>query len=242
MEEQEQRRIETFEKIQAAESVQEGVHILRDNYSIEHASYHLAQTVAGSVNIDAPYVKTTYPAEWVGHYVMKGYVNVDPVIKEGVKRLLPFDWSELEPDESAIGLFTDFQTFGLDPNGYSIPIIDKVSRRALLSLNGGKDGEDWSSIVEQYREDWSELGYVLHKKAISELFGESDPTPALAPRELEVLHWTALGKDHKDIGVIIGISENTIRSYSRSARYKLDCSSLSQAVAKAIQMRLINPK
>jgi DNA-binding CsgD family transcriptional regulator len=37
----------------------------------------------------------------------------------------------------------------------------------------------------------------------------------------------------------LGISEHTVRSYMRSVRFKLDCANLSQAVAKAMMLRLI---
>ena len=60
-------------------------------------------------------------------------------------------------------------------------------------------------------------------------------------RVAETLYWTAQGKDYKEIAIIVGISDHTVRTYMRSARYKLDCANLSQAVAKAIKLRLINP-
>ena len=237
----EERRVATYEAIQAAESVEAAVYVFRDAYQIGNASYHLAQTVVGEVKIDTPFIKTTYPPEWVGRYVMKGYVNIDPVIKEGLKRVLPFHWTEMEPDESAIELFVDYQSHNLDPRGYSVPVTDKVGRKALLSLTATSTVEDWDAFVKQHKQSWLELAHVIHKKAIAELFGDSDPAPILSPRELETLYWTALGKDYRDIATILDISENTIRTYMRSSRYKLDCSTMAQAVAKAINLRLINP-
>ncbi|TJW41883.1 MAG: LuxR family transcriptional regulator, partial [Mesorhizobium sp.] len=46
-----------------------------------HVTYHLAQTAAG--NVDAPFVRTTYPAAWVARYLLAGYVKVDPIAREG---------------------------------------------------------------------------------------------------------------------------------------------------------------
>ncbi|WP_373236394.1 helix-turn-helix transcriptional regulator [Cohaesibacter celericrescens] len=234
-------REETFDAIRNAETVELAITLFRDSYHLGHVTYHLAQTIAGELQIDSPYVRTTYPSDWVARYLMRGYVNVDPVIKEGMLRSLPFDWAEIEPSEAAIAMLIDFQDFGLGAGGYSIPITDKVGRRALLSLNSKPAEDDWDKIVAQYKQDWAELAHVLHKKAIFEQFGDNDPAPVLSPRELETLYWTAQGKDYKEIAIIIGISEHTVRTYMRSARYKLDCSNLSQAVAKAIKLRLIQP-
>ena len=234
-------REETFDAIKNAETVEKAMFAFRDGYHLGNVTYHLAQTVAGELQVDSPYVRTTYPAEWIARYLMKGYVTIDPVIKEGMLRSLPFDWSEIEPSEAALEMLADFQSFGLGAGGYSIPITDKVGRRALLSLNSKPDETIWGSLVSRFRADWIELAHVLHKRAIVEHFGKEDPAPILSPRELETLYWTAQGKDYKEIAIIVGISDHTVRTYMRSARYKLDCSNLSQAVAKAIKLRLINP-
>ena len=83
--------------------------------------------------------------------------------------------------------------------------------------------------------------HVIHRKAIYELHGENDPVPTLSPREIECLHWTALGKDYKDIAVILGISEHTTRDYLKTARFKLGCATISAAASRAVQLRIINP-
>ena len=237
----EEKRVGIFNAIKNAIDVETAVHIFRDAYPIAHVSYHMNQSVAGEIVFDTPYVKTTYSPAWVGQYLIKGYITVDPVINEGKMRALPFNWTELEPVEAAIELFTEFQAQGHSPQGFTIPIVDKVGRRGLLSLNARVDCKNWEEIIAEHTEDWVELGYTLHKRAIFELFGDKDPAPTLSPRELETLHWTALGKDYKDIAAILNISENTIRTYMRAIRYKLDCSTLTQAVAKAIKLKLIDP-
>ncbi len=239
--EQDKRRGLTFDAIVNSKDVEQALFLICEQYPIGHSTYHLAQTIALEQNVDAPFVRTTYPANWVARYLLKDYVKIDPVLKEGMMRALPYDWSEIEPSKEAIELLIDFQSHGLGAGGYSIPITDKVGRRALFSLNSLPEEENWGEIVEQFKEDWIELGQVLHKKAIQELYGDVDPAPTLSPRELETLHWTALGKDYKDIAIILDVSEHTIRTYMRTARLKLNCSSMTQAVAKASKLRLINP-
>ncbi len=238
---QEKRRKEVFNAIVGARDVEQALYLICDQYPVEHCTYHFAQTIVSEQNVDAPFVRTTYPSEWVARYLLKDYVKVDPIIKEGMLRALPFDWSEIEPSKEAIELLVEFQSHGLGANGYSIPLTDKNRRRALFSLNASPGEDAWVEIVEQFKEDWIELAQVLHKKAIYELYGDVDPTPTLSPRELETLHWTALGKDYKDIAIILNVSEHTVRTYMRTARMKLNCSSMAQAVAKAGKLRLITP-
>nr|WP_321457911.1 LuxR family transcriptional regulator [uncultured Cohaesibacter sp.] len=228
-----------FSQINDAETVEDAVYVIRDGYGLGHVTYHLAQTIMGKVKVDSPFVRTTYPADWVAHYLVRSYVTVDPVVKEGLLRSLPFDWSELEPSDKALTMMGEFREFGMGEFGYSIPITDKVGRRALFSVNSLPGEKNWTKIQKSYRQDWMELAYVLHKKALIELFGEKDPVPLLSPREQETLHWSAQGKDYKEIALIINISEHTVRTYMRSARYKLNCSNMPQAVAKAIKLHLI---
>lgn len=230
---------QVFDAIKSAKDVDAAITALRDGYGIAHVTYHYAQTVTGKTAVDTPFVRTTYPPTWVGRYVLKGYVAIDPVVREGLLRTLPYDWSEVEMGPESIELFTDFQAHGLGGSGYSVPIIDKVGRRAILSFNAVLDGDAWIALVNKNKREWLDLAYAIHRKAVTELYGNNDPAPQISPRELETLYWVGQGKESKDIAIILDISEHTVRAYMRSVRFKLDCSNLSQAVAKAMSLRLI---
>jgi DNA-binding CsgD family transcriptional regulator len=224
-----------LEGVRAAPNVTAAVEIVRRQYEM-HVTYHLAQVASGSV--DAPFVRTTYPAPWIARYLMSGYVKVDPIAREGFMRMLPFDWSEVEITAESLPMMQDALAHGLGPSGYSVPIIDRYGRRALFSLNGFTVGEPWTQFVDANRETIAEAGHAIHRIAIREIYGDEEP-PHLTAREREVLVWTARGKDYKAVAQIIGISHHTAKAYLKSARYKLDCTTIAQAVAKAISLRLI---
>lgn len=210
--------------------------LVRERFGV-HATYHLAQTVAGRV--DLPYVRTTYPPEWIARYLLAGYVRSDPIAMAGFERVLPFDWSEIEVPETAMPMMLDALKHGLGPAGFSVPILDRNGRRGLFSINGNATVGPWQDFIRVNRESLLEIAHVVHRMAIKELFGD-ETAPKLTSREREVLTWAARGKDYKDIGEIIGISHHTAKAYLKSARYKLDCSNLPQAVAKALSLRLIS--
>ena len=233
-----QRRFEQlFKIISESDQVEASVIAFRDIYELTHVTLHLAQTVSNSV--DMPYLQTTYPCEWVSRYVLRGYVNVDPVVALGFKRLFPFDWTEIEATPAASELMLDSQKHGLGGNGYSIPVIDRSGRRSLLSTNSTLPEDEWGILTNEHKQDWAELAHLLHRKAIFDIYGKQDPAPRLGPRELECLRWTSEGKDYRDIAIILDISEHTARSYLKAARHKLDSANLSQAVTKAIKLRMI---
>lgn len=228
-----------FETIASTKLVSAALAIMRDYYGLANVTYHLARTVVGDV--DAPFVRTTYPDPWVAQYLLKGYVAHDPIVRAGFARSLPFDWSEVEITASDRPFLEDAEQHGVGGQGFSIPITDKAKRHALFSVNSQLPATSWHVLTARFGEEWSELALMVHRIAVGELYGEDDPVPTLAPREIECLHWTALGKDHKDIAVILNLSEHTVRDYTKSARLKLGCATLSAAVTRAGHLRIINP-
>ena len=87
-------------EVQEAKDVQESLRILQLAYGVELATYHLALTIVDIV--DTPYVRTTYNAAWVSRYLLRDYVKIDPVLREGLIRQLPFDWREVEIDPGGV--------------------------------------------------------------------------------------------------------------------------------------------
>jgi hypothetical protein len=53
-------------------------------------------------------------------------------------------------------------------------------------------------------------------------------------------HWTAEGKSSWDIGMILQISDNTVNFHIKKAMRKLDTTSRTVAVVKAIRLNLID--
>ena len=226
-------------KIARSPTVDSAIFAIQARYGLSFVTYHLARTVAGTM--DMPFVRSTYPADWVSRYVLKGYIHVDPIIREGFSRQVPFHWSELEVPPAAHSFLADAKERGIGIQGFSIPVFDKARRRGLFSVNASYGWPNWDGLVERHRQEWTELAQIIHRIAMVELYGEHDPAPTLSGRERECLHWTALGKDQRDIAVILGLSEHTVRDYTKSARLKLGCATRSAAVTRAIYLGVINP-
>jgi DNA-binding CsgD family transcriptional regulator len=56
----------------------------------------------------------------------------------------------------------------------------------------------------------------------------------LSAREIEALSWAAQGKTYNDIGIIMGITFGSVKTYLDTARHKLGATNVTQAVALAI--------
>ncbi len=62
---------------------------------------------------------------------------------------------------------------------------------------------------------------------------------ALTNRELDVLEHLAAGKSNKEIGALLGISETTVKSHTRSIFRKLNVLSRTEAIGMASRLGLI---
>ncbi len=82
-----------------------------------------------------PYLAVTYSPEWVEHYKREQFVDVDPAIQVGLRRVLPIDWAHFDrKDEKVRRLFGEASEFGLGRHGISLPVHGRHGDRALLSI------------------------------------------------------------------------------------------------------------
>jgi LuxR family transcriptional regulator, quorum-sensing system regulator CinR len=222
--------------IDAPTDMEAAIAELRDLLNVDHLVYHSSK-LGASPSAD-PYIRLTYPPSWIKRYLQMGYVDVDPVLREGFVRTLPFDWSELTVDSEEQGAFLlDALEHGVGPHGLSIPVSSKQGHRGLFSVSFSRSEEEWAEFVKTTLPALVEIANRIHQRVIKEVFGEDHPR--LTARELECLRWTAHGKDAGEIASILNISVHTTRDYLKSARHKLDCVTSAQAVSKAVMLGLL---
>ncbi|MCW1412956.1 helix-turn-helix transcriptional regulator [Rhizobium sp. 1AS11] len=64
-------------------------------------------------------------------------------------------------------------------------------------------------------------------------------TTSLSPREKECILWVARGKSSWDIGIILGISQNTVNFHIKNVMRKLNVSTRTVAAIKAVNFGII---
>jgi DNA-binding CsgD family transcriptional regulator len=60
----------------------------------------------------------------------------------------------------------------------------------------------------------------------------------LTPKEIESLYWARHGKSAEETALILGRSIETIKSHLKAVREKMDCKTISQAIAEAINSNI----
>lgn len=181
---------------------------------------------------------STYPRYWVEQYLEQKYEQVDPTINPAYFWRTPYDWRALDKTRTRAQrqLFAEFSDLGFK-GGYSIPLPASPSTLLLIGI-ASREREMSASAQAALVLAFSQYHHRYHEIASPH---PSGTVPSLTARERECLLWVAQGKDTNDVGIILNISENTVKFHLKNAMGKLDCHSRIQAVVRAMCLGLIHP-
>lgn len=183
---------------------------------------------------------TTFPKDWVAHYISEKLHQYDPLLKAAMKTSYATDWRDL----AAAGNFNSESKRVLwDASRFGIKTGVGLVRH---NLNGSAQIVSLASRRENsYR--IPDLGRItLEAMRLAQKFAHScqgdcgDDNPMLSEREEECLTWVALGKSSAEVAQILSISANTVDFHLKRVMTKLDANSRVLAVVKAMRLGLIS--
>ncbi len=208
-------------------------------YAIKSAAY---MGTGITRNESEPFLAVTYSSDWVEHYKSQRYVEIDPVVHQGFRRLLPIDWNEFISSQYELRtFFGEAAEFGLGRHGLTIPVHGRGGDRSLFTVTSDFSDRDWLDAKFEYLRDFQVFAVHLHKKVL-QLEGQLVSGQPLSPRELECLQWISEGKTAWECATILGLKEKTVRYYLESVRYKLNAVSNTHAVSIAHGTGLFFPR
>jgi len=233
---------DVIEKLEAASTQSESRalldRIVRD-YGLKNAVYY-AQRIP-KLTRNAPYLALTYPQDWVRHYTKQDFFAIDPVLKSGMRSLLPVDWDRLDRSPPEVGrMFGEARDFGVGHKGLTFPIRGVNGATALLSITSDCSDREWQTTKSLYMRDFQIIANFIQEMIVRIEKVDLRP-PKLTPRELECLKWASEGKTYADIASILGLRVGTVKTYMEMARVKLEALNTTHMVARAIAFRLIDP-
>ena len=122
--------------------------------------------------------------------------------------------------------------------------IRHASSLCVVSSTTARSPEDVSALIKMIlpylEEAFQRVGPEQQDMQQSTLTAEhGGKTASLTSREREVLNWTAKGKGCWETGLIVGISERTVKFHLQNIYRKLNVLNRAQAVATAAQHHLL---
>lgn len=239
--------IENFERLKSCNSPTDlvvAVSALARTFGFEHWIYALDLPIVDDRK--RQFHLGGYPDKWVIHYFERGYLQIDPVIAHCQTHSTPFVWpsyhslAEANDQQSVAArrLFQEADDFGLRA-GLTIPLHGLGCSWGLVSF-ASETRRNEGELIEVLPQ-LHLLAHFIHEAGhrFAHHLAMTEP-PRLTSRELECLHWVAVGKTSWEIGRLLNVTERTIVFHVQNAARKLETSGRQAAVARAIVLGLIN--
>lgn len=204
-----------------------------------HGSYYLSKRTRGA-DVDAIFF-LTYPKAWTEYYIERQYYKIDPVVLEGLRALLPVDWSILDRRSPEVRtLFGEACEHGVGRQGLTAPIRGPNHETAIFSVTSDAPDRDWREASRRLGPWLHFVGHKIHERvvAISERSAGTDP-PRITPRELDCLRCCANGLRDREIGKLLDIDGEVVRAHLDRVRQKLTAPTRANAIAQAIELGII---
>ncbi|MDH5325268.1 MAG: LuxR C-terminal-related transcriptional regulator [Gammaproteobacteria bacterium] len=183
-------------------------------------------------------VNHSYDLQWVDAYVSEQYIQIDPVIEQGIKTVGPFEWStnkKIKPKRPQ-QFFNAARDFGLKTG---VANVFTSKQKAPLS-------HDYYTVismanVEEPRVELSKYLLQLMSPVLSESVSKCTTRQpvCLSKREIEILKWMMAGKSAWETSIILSISERTVRFHLANVYKKLDVVNCPHAIGEAIKLGLV---
>ncbi|MDG5749421.1 autoinducer binding domain-containing protein [Qipengyuania sp. XHP0207] len=230
-----------LEQIEKLDDVGELLIFVRDfarSRGVVRQSYHFTPVLDAPVSESTTIYAEGFSGEWLTLYQDCEFRRHDPIPARTLRHGEAMSWldaialEENTPEEEAY--FSAMREHGL-VHGFGVPLYGAGGREAYASYDFGRvmEPED----VDAAREIRAVAQAA--QKRVSRLLARNNAEPSLSDRESEVLEWLMRGKSIGDIGTILNLSPDTVRTYTKRLYDKLDTSTRIGAVVKALKMNLV---
>ncbi len=190
-------------------------------------------------------IMRNYPEDWMHYYTEKGYVDVDPVRRQVMLTTHPFLWERLNSagsyDDGQRVMMHEAQDAGLKCGiGLGIHCANReIAGFGFASSDGSAEiDKNIISLVKALASQFH-TAYTDYERRFG--LNPSPPPVSVSDLERQLLYLMMLGKSNSVIGDILHINQHTIDYHVRNLFAKLDASTRTYAVVKAIRYGLINP-
>jgi len=230
--------LERIEDAQSLPKLERAIMGLIDIYGFAHAGYHALRLPNDPR--ENPVVIHSYPEQWISRYRSQRYFEIDPVVLQAARSILPVDWDRLSvPEGTPQLLFREALDFGIGRKGLTVPIRGARGDLAVFTVVSALPDHEWQSLKLAQTRDIQLIGNYVHHRVLALCCDDDEAPIQLSRRERECLQWAAAGATIAGTAERLHVSERAVRGYLDSARHKLSSLTKAQAVARAIALGIV---
>ncbi len=185
------------------------------------------------------YFYSTFPDEWLTHYVSNDYIFSDPLVNKARQEVFPVQWGPHHPlpveSRKQEAIVAESAHAG-NVRGIAIPIRGFRGEFAMMSLILSEiPEEDFDRFYAEARHGLLLSTLYFHHELWKRVTHEKlNADPGLTARQVEILRHAAAGKTAWEISVILSLSEDGVRYHFKEAGARLGTYGITATVAKAI--------
>ncbi|MGB0906591.1 MAG: helix-turn-helix transcriptional regulator [Maricaulaceae bacterium] len=179
-----------------------------------------------------------FPDEFTARWFDESLIIHDPITRYASKARNVFTWEQARVYSGKFGLKMLEEARELDMiNGIGVPVVIPKMPVGLITMSHADPDfstKDLLQIELLSIHAYSQFLDITNKKPSAERL-------ALTDRETEILHYVAGGHTNWEIGVILSISEETVRVHTKNIMRKLNAVNRTHSVTIAINNGDIMP-
>ena len=182
-------------------------------------------------------VNHSFDESWLGLYQQRNFEKVDPILQSHVKSPRLQAWgstyAQSQGQNDFRGIAGEFGLVHGVSHGFWDPCLATTS---LISFGTKAHCFDANNywVVDLVVGPIHQALLRLSPKC------SHSSVPALSEREREILIWSSAGKTSWEIGLILCISERTVKFHFSNAFKKLKVTNRIQALARCVELDIIN--
>ncbi len=111
----------------------------------------------------------------------------------------------------------------------------------MLSTNFEPIAAQLLSRLNRLRTKQQKVQFLAETISITPLYQRLLFDERLTSSEVACLYWAMQGKRTQETAKLLGVSQQTVKNYQHAILRKLHCSTIEQAVFRAIQLGVIQP-
>jgi len=193
-----------------------------------------------------PILLTSYPQDFVAHYVANDFAAHDMVGKLSINTNRPFSWEEIAQryhiTKEQKRIFYDSGSVGLR-EGASVPIHGPNLMKATFSVASNLPKKEFEDLFNFHRHEVHTLATYAHEKMLSLGLGDNEDNEIedLTPREKEIMLWIVRGETYEEVADRLFIQKDTVKKHLMNIRRKLRATNGPHATSVCLTRGILIP-
>ncbi len=227
-----QRLLAAVEALDQISEIYEFVVAKFQEFGVIRQSYHITPWGCAPNSMEVAVLTSGFSDEWLDLYEKADFRKKDPIPSRIMTHAAMMKWTDAmmlgpnTPENEEY--FAAMREYGLI-HGCGLPLYGPAHKDFYASFDFGRPIEEIDTmtigIVRALAQDAHQRITVLAERELK--------LPKLSERESEVLHWFARGKSLPETGIILGLSTETVKTYSNRLFAKFEVHDRISLIIKA---------